>query len=138
MTRARDRRAAPQYAERHEVEDAAAQMPSTHLDCRVMRHSWVREDAVHIARLRYFRVSFICQRCSTRRISEVSESGHEYASTYEYAEGYLSHGIGRIVGEGRDAIRLAALQRDTVREVRRKATDEDMPRFGATREGLDE
>ncbi len=136
MTRARDRRPAPEYADRHEVEAAAANMSSAHLDCRIMRHSWERADAVHIARLRYYRVSYVCTRCQTRRVAEVSESGHEYASTYEYADGYLSHGIGRIVGDGRDAIRMAGLQRAAVREVKRKATDEDMPRFGATREDI--
>jgi hypothetical protein len=137
MTRARDRKSTPTYADRYEVEAAAAEMSTAHLDCRVMRHSWERADAVHIARLRYYRVSYVCVRCSSRRVAEVSETGHEYASTYEYAEGYLSHGIGRIVGEGRDAIRMAGLQRATVREVKRKATDEDMPRFGKTREGIE-
>jgi len=126
------------YASRAEVEAATEQWPTDYLDCRFMRHSWARGDAVHVVRLRYYRASYVCTRCGTRKILEISDSGASFAQTYEYPDGYLAQGVGRIAGEGRDAIRLAAVLRGGVTNVRGKAKDSDLPRFGATRRAIEE
>jgi hypothetical protein len=71
------------------------------------------------------------------RIREMSESGHVYAETREYPDGYLTKGLGRIAGEAKDAVRLAATLRGSVTERRGKAREDDMPRFGATRNAVE-
>ncbi len=131
-----NRRNAPKYAERHEVETATDQMRGTDLECRDLQHTWAYVTTTHIVRLRYYRQLHVCQRCGTERTREISETGHIYQSTYSYADGYQIKGLGRIAGEAKDALRLAAIKRQNVNAVRGKAKDEDMPRFKATRDDV--
>jgi hypothetical protein len=134
---ARPPRQPPMYAERGDVEAAAVSWTTQQLECRDMGHHWVPMDAVHIRRLQYYRVSHNCSRCGMVRVRELSESGHVYATSYEYPDGYLLQGLGRIAGDGKDAIRLAALLRGDVAEIKGRAKDTDLPRFGATRQATE-
>lgn len=70
------------------------------------------------------------------RVREMSEYGHVYAQTYGYPDGYLAQGIGRIAGDAKDAVRLASVRRFNVTEIKGKAKEVDLPRFGATRRAL--
>lgn len=128
-------RRTPHYADPQDVARVAqSQWTDGQIQCRDMGHHWAPMDAMHVARLRFYRVSHGCGRCGIVRVRELSERGHVFATTYTYPDGYLVQGLGRIAGDAKDAIRVAAIKRTAgVREIRGKAKDEDMPRFGATR-----
>lgn len=135
---ARPRRQPPAYATPDEVRDASEQWSSAQLECRDLGHHWRPSDAVHVRRLNYYRLSHSCERCGMRRIREMSERGHVYAQTYEYPDGYLLKGLGRIAGDARDEVRLqATLRGQAITEVTGRAKDSDLPRFGATRKALE-
>ena len=99
------------YAERDEVESFAAGLSISHLQCREMGHSWrawvARWDAEHNSYERALR----CTRCKTERWEHIGTSGSKLGIRYVYPDGYTTEGIGRIVGEGRDALRLESLTR---------------------------
>lgn len=130
----------PKYAEPQAVAEAARLWAPSVLACRDAGHHWETVDAAHFARLRYYRVQHQCARCGVSRYRELSEFGHVYATTYAYPDGYLVPGLGRIVGDSKDAIRLASILRvgSGVRQVRRRAQEDDLPRFGATKHGIEE
>jgi len=99
------------YADRAEVESFAGGLMISHLHCREMGHNWrawvARWDEEH----RCYERALRCTRCRTERWQSISTSGAMVASSYKYPEGYTAQGIGRIVGEGRDALRLESLTR---------------------------
>lgn len=132
-------RNAPRYAEVDDVRRVAASWSTDHLLCRDVGHHWVYQDATHVRAARFFRVIYACTRCEMRRTRELSESGHVFATSYQYPDGYVAVGLGRIVGEAKDAMRLEAIMRGALHEVkRRNLRADDLPRFGATRRALDE
>lgn len=130
-------RQAPKFADARDVQRIAPQWTDEQIECRDLGHHWRPSDVTHIARLRYYRVSHECVRCGMVRIREMAETGHVYASTYIYPEGYLVQGMGRVAGDAKDAVRIAAIKRAQVTEVRGRAKDSDMPRFGATRRAVE-
>lgn len=132
----RPKRQPPKYADAREVLAASDQWTDEQIECRELGHHWRATDAVHVARLRYYRIRHTCERCGIVRTRELSDTGHVYAQTYDYPEGYLIVGLGRIAGDGKDAVRLAAIRRIAVTEVRGRAKESDMPRFGATRRAI--
>ena len=83
----------------------------SHLLCRDMGHAWRPRSAVWSQRERAYEVVRRCSRCHTERIMLLSDRGGVLESWYRYAEGYLVKGVGRIVGEQRDAVRLATVLR---------------------------
>jgi hypothetical protein len=99
------------YADRGEVEEFAAGLSVSHLQCRELGHNWrpwvARRDVEHNC----FERALRCVRCKTKRWESIGLSGAKLSSHYEYPDGYTSKGIGRIVGEGRDALRLESLTR---------------------------
>lgn len=128
------------YADADAVEAVAAQWTDEQITCRDLGHHWRPADALHVARLRYWRVSHECARCGMVRIREMSESGHVFASSYVYPEGYLVKGLGRIAGEAKDAVRIAAVRRVEAVEVSgnlREVRKTHPPRFGATRRAVE-
>lgn len=97
---------------RDEVESFAKGMRISHLQCRELGHNWrpwvARYDTEHNAYERALR----CTRCRTERWETIGLSGAKLGSRYVYPEGYTApDGMGRIVGEGRDALRLESLTR---------------------------
>jgi hypothetical protein len=44
-------------------------------------------------------------------VMELDSRGHKIKSTIEYADDYLTKGIGRIVGDARDTLRLATIMK---------------------------
>jgi hypothetical protein len=99
------------YADEEEVGAFAADLPDTFLLCREIGHNWrpffARWDVDENAYQRTLR----CQRCKTQRHQWMSYSGSMLGNQYEYTEGYQHKGLGRIVGEGRDRIRLESITR---------------------------
>lgn len=99
------------YAARDEVERFAEGLSVGHLACREMGHNWrawtARFDAEHNS----FERALRCTRCRTERHQSIGLSGAMLSNNYKYPEGYSAEGIGRIVGEGRDALRLESMTR---------------------------
>ena len=137
MATRRQRREPSRWADARDVAQVAEQWTDDQITCRDLGHVWQLMDAVHVARLKYFRVSHVCPRCEMVRIREMSESGHVYAQTYQYPDGYLVEGLGRIAGDAKDAIRVASIRRYAVTEVKGRAKDSDLPRFGATKRAIE-
>lgn len=101
----------PRYASEGDVEDFAATLSDAYLQCRELGHNWRPHTAG-----RYkdggFRRTLRCPRCRTKKHQELSSRGQIMGSThYTHPDGYLTHGMGRIVGEGRDILRLASIMR---------------------------
>jgi len=100
---------APLYAEVEEVKEFAEGLPANFLECRELGHNWKPytgsyvEGGIH----RILR----CPRCRTERHQEISLGGTIINSKYIHPDGYLHKGMGRIVGDGRDALRVESLTR---------------------------
>jgi len=62
-----------------------------------------------------FKRTLRCTRCRTLRHQEISRQGLIERSHYEHPEGYLSKGVGHIVGEGRGVLRLESMRRITAK-----------------------
>lgn len=100
----------PEGADREEIASFAAGLRISHLHCREMGHSWrawvARFDSEHNSYERALR----CTRCKTERWEHIGLSGAKLGTSYVYPDGYQCE-YGRIVGEGRDALRLESLTR---------------------------
>lgn len=102
-------------ANRDEVEGFAHSLSVSHLQCRELGHNWrpwvARYDEEHNSYERALR----CVRCRTERWETIGLSGSKLGAHYKYPENYAAPaGMGRIVGEGRDALRLESLTRTLV------------------------
>lgn len=99
------------YAAREAVEEFAQGLSISFLQCRELGHIWkpwgARRDDEHNT----FERSLRCPRCKTKRHETLSMRGAKLRSHYEYPEGYTTDGLGRIVGEGRDALRVESMIR---------------------------
>lgn len=99
------------YADADAVADFAAGLTEAYLHCRELSHNWkphsviVADDGISYER------SLRCNRCKTKRVQILDRFGAVHSSHYEYPEGYLSDGLGRIAGEGRDRLRLETTMR---------------------------
>jgi hypothetical protein len=93
------------------VSNAVHEMQSSHLQCRDFGHSWRPYTATWIATERYYEVQLRCNRCKTIRIRDIGQTGALVGSKYEYAEGYLIKGMGRLDGNERDMMRLESVMR---------------------------
>jgi hypothetical protein len=100
-----------QYADRAAAEELARELPDAYLMCRELMHSWKPRSAGWLAGERVFERVIRCSRCKTEKHQTLSSSGEVLSSHYVYPDGYLAKNLGRIVGDGRDALRLEALTR---------------------------
>lgn len=109
------------YASPGEVEQFAHQLPEAYLTCRDLGHSWRPFTARALPRREGggFERVVKCSRCPTRRVEHLSTSGERLASNMAYPKGYLHKGLGRIVGEGRDVLRLESVTRVLDKPARR-------------------
>lgn len=102
------------YADREEVAGFASGLSISHLHCRELGHNWrawvARFDSEHNAYERALK----CTRCKAERWETIGLSGAKLGSHYKYPDNYIHEGLGRIVGEGRDALRLESLTRALV------------------------
>jgi hypothetical protein len=106
------RRNAPRLASAQDVAELAQDWTDEILECRTYGHKWTPHRAQHVKQYRYFYVIQLCPRCLTTRHMEISEAGGEVFDTwYEYPDGYLTKGLGRITGDARGQLRLATVLR---------------------------
>lgn len=101
---------APHYADAHEVADFARTLDAAFLACREIGHNWERWTARAING--GYERALMCTRCATQRWEVLTSTGAKVKGHYVYPEDYLHEGLGRIVGDGRDALRLESLSRD--------------------------
>ena len=92
------------------VDAAIADLDESSLQCRDFGHSWRPYSAEFVAARRQYVERLQCGRCSTLRVRLLDGRGAQLASHYDYADGYLVKGLGRLTGEDRDAVRLAGVQ----------------------------
>jgi hypothetical protein len=101
----------PLYADADEVRDFAETLPERFLHCRELNHNWRPYTVGSHPDGGYERV-LRCTRCRTRKIQSLTTSGALMGGVkYIHPPGYLHEGFGRIVGEGRDALRLESIKR---------------------------
>ncbi len=103
-------RAEPHYADVGEVAAFAAELPEKFLHCRELSHTW-RPFDVGRHRDGGFERTIRCTRCRAKKVQHLDASGMLLGSKMEYPKGYLHEGLGRIIGEGRGALRLASISR---------------------------
>lgn len=99
-----------QYASRSEIEEVLEAMPESFIECRDLQHRWRPYTASWDGSTRVFDRQLRCSRCRTLKVQVLSETGAVLSSHYEYPKNYLLK-LGRIVGDGRDAVRLASVTR---------------------------
>jgi hypothetical protein len=85
-------------------------MALEHVQCRDFGHSWRPFTARWLAKFNSYESQLICARCNTVRTRFLSRTGEQLSGGYDYAEGYLVKGLGRLTGHDRDSIRLASIQ----------------------------
>lgn len=101
-----------------EVTEAAKRWSDGVLKCRTYGHNWQPSRAIHNRKMHFIYVERICLEClppgggqPTTKHEELSERGTVLASWYTYADGYLTQGHGRIVGEAKDELRITTVER---------------------------
>jgi hypothetical protein len=111
------RTAAEKLAEQHHQELLAAidKMTDEMVECRDIQHSYRKWATRWLAQEREYERQLKCLRCGTIRVQRVSERGYLLGSSYEYAEGYLVKGLGRLDQDDRGAIRLQSVLGDLER-----------------------
>lgn len=97
------------YADADEVADFARGLLISWLLCRELGHNWRPWNAYAIDG--GYERALRCTRCKTERWETLTSTGAKMSSRYVYPDGYLHEGLGRIVGDGRDALRLESLTR---------------------------
>jgi hypothetical protein len=91
-------------------------MKMEHVQCRDFAHSWRpytasrNDDSTYEQTLR-------CSRCKTLRIRTLNHRGAVLSSTYDYADGYVIKGLGRIAGAEKDHLRLVSIKQLLVEDT---------------------
>lgn len=106
----------PKGADLDEVIAFAHGLPERFLYCREMGHNWRPFSAGRHKDGGFERV-LRCTRCKTKRFQGIDSRGLILASRYEHPDGYLTEGLGRIVGEGRGALRLESIKRIVAKNI---------------------
>lgn len=108
------------------------------LECRTYNHTWAPQRAVWNAEYRYYHIVQICPRCRSERTMDMNMRGHLLSKpVIHYADGYLSQGLGRIYGDAKDVVRLAAVTRTfPLEKLTGKKARNELPRSAAARAAL--
>lgn len=86
-------------------------MQDTHLQCRDFGHSWRPFSARWVPEERCYESQLRCARCRTIRVRLIGQSGQLLGSHYDYADGYIVKGMGRLDGDERNMLRLESVLR---------------------------
>lgn len=106
----------PNYAKPRDVRAFAEGLMRQQLLCRTYGHSFnpftVTKGRAE-GRPSVFYEQVLRCKCKVKRRLLLTRTGAVVSSTYDYSEapGYLTAGIGRVVGEGRDVLRLESVTR---------------------------
>jgi len=102
-------RAAQAQEHQFNLQDAVAKMELAYVQCRDFGHSWRPYSARWLQAYNSYESQLQCQRCKTVRTRFLSATGSQLSGGYDYADGYLVKGMGRLTGSDRDVIRLASI-----------------------------
>jgi hypothetical protein len=111
-----------------QLDTAIHAMADEHLQCRDFSHSWRPLTAAWLPDRRVFETKLRCARCKTRRVRHIGPAGQLVSSHYEYPEGYVIKGMGRLDGAARDQLRLESVLRVLPPEQAAQATGARAPR----------
>lgn len=93
-----------------DLDAAIDSMPESHLHCRDYGHSWSPFTARKLAGARGgYEQHLRCSRCHTTRKRLLDRNGEIVSGGYDYADGYLVAGLGRLTGSDRGHIRVASV-----------------------------
>lgn len=92
-----------------DLNTAVTNMELDHVQCRDFGHSWRPYTARWLPKYNSYESQLVCTRCKTIRTRFLGRGGQQLESSYDYAEGYLIKGMGRLTGTDRDVIRLASI-----------------------------
>lgn len=103
--------APPAYkvADVEEVEATAAGLKDAYLRCRDFGHQWKVGSIVRVGGI--FDRWLFCPSCKTNRRQQLSADGSILDSSYDYQAGYQFKGMGRMLTDGRMALRRESLTR---------------------------
>lgn len=74
------------------VDEALSTYDGSFLDCRDLRHAWLRQG--YWTEGGYVKRRLLCERCGTTRTDVWSFDGRDrYAGSYDYVDGYLLTGV---------------------------------------------
>ena len=122
MARAQSRRPIS-FADPVEVREFAADLSEAWLECRELGHLWAPRTAHWSGEDGCYYRTLRCDRCETERDQTLSDRGAVLSNSYNYPDGYLLEGMGRIAGEGRDMLRLASVVRTTQPKAKKRNTN---------------
>jgi hypothetical protein len=122
-----------QFASPEDVEGQIEHWSSGVVMCRTYGHLWQPKSATWNPRWRIYFTEQQCPRCGCVRNSELTEHGAQLATWITYAEGYLTKGMGRVVGDARDVVRLAAVLGPQFNLQRLRSRNAPKPRSKAAR-----
>lgn len=100
-------------------DEAIESMTGSILECRELGHTWKPLRAAFSKKAKTYARTLRCPRCHTEREQELSARGTVISNHYVYPDGYLIKGLGAMVGDNRDKLRLASL----TRTINRPATN---------------
>ena len=110
------------------ADEAIEQMTVQAITCRDYSHAWSPWYVTSFGRAGFER-GVRCGVCGTARIERLDTLGRIDHRRYEYADGYLVKGAGRISADFRAAVRLVSMLHSPVLEKKRA------PRKKKTRRG---
>jgi hypothetical protein len=93
-----------------DLDTALHHLRTTYLQCRDFGHSWRPYTAVWDSDYNVYRTALRCTRCHTTRHRDINRRGEQLSNRYDYADGYIIKGSGRLTGEDRDTLRLTSLE----------------------------
>ena len=101
--------AMPAHGSDADVAQAISHMGLEFIQCRDFGHSWRPYSARWVPSDNCYESQLRCARCKTIRSRFLSRTGSQLSGNYDYPEGYLTKGLGRLTGTDRDMIRLASV-----------------------------
>ena len=99
---------------REQLENFTRDLSDEYLYCRRFGHGWHPRTA--IKKKWWFEATVSCDRCGCERIEVINLRGEIVKRLMYYPKGYLAVNMGRIVGESKNYLRLAALERGTIED----------------------
>lgn len=90
-----------------DLDAAIGNMPQSHMYCRDFGHAWEPHTA-HLIRGGGVDQVLRCGRCHSTRHRVLDRRGEQVTSNYDYVDGYLIEGVGRLTGSDRGLLRLAS------------------------------
>lgn len=100
------------YAHPTDAAQLAKELSDAYLSCRERTHDFQPHTVDWLTDETCYERNLMCSRCQTIKRQYISYYGAVLQQYYLYPDDYLAIGLGRIVGAGRDAVRLESVRRE--------------------------